>query len=1066
MPKKQKPANKTKLKPNKLPEKTASPSASLETLLNTYESQSVDAVDDFIDGLVKQPLKESLFELVSGLFYHIGIKISDDLKDDQNLTVKKSEYAEKIAQKAGLKTVKDTKSRTAFRSFLYRLMRSAFPIDGKSNKKGKLTLFDHLSEWLVLLAGSKARKVRVEATKLLLSVISELCKEHRLLEKAQFKTFFNYMGSKFLLPRLKDIDLGIKQDLMNFMLTTIEKADQVFESDKAIEGLQLGTDLMIQAVVKLNEASYELRRQSIEFIAKALSSENVEISEQMVKVLKSHKNLLINAMVDAGSKEIEQYFKLFKGFLSDKQIFDNDDKQKLGLLIYHHNKRISNMAVEFWVTEHGMDRFNEEAYSENRLVDFLIFIQSICGKRYDSPTIDDYIDLGVRLLPYMHFSAKTQDVMDTLEAFVSKKYVKVQRTTTLTLLGVVIAAAIAHDKNNEPFIEDILHKNIDTFLKDTNRDDLMLEGFIQLYRFQLKVEDTSEFKGRIYRLNSLMEETREFQIIKAVYGLYSKHRSQSSVISEQLDSNYVTYQKSLRQFYNESSTQNEFKYLLYKIRLIIKEFLITQNIYADFDLVFRILDAYTNETWVFDTEHMIKSCLGIIYECFYSDFLKLFKITEDFEAYMTRHRERRTQVISIFERFTNFSTDKNKTAISQKVSIRLESYSLLLNTYMLVSKDKFKTINFVYFYPNEQNVNRLRKYIEDSLFNDKKYDAILQTEHKRYIKNDFDDSQIINDIDGDGRRSIVEDLIDEEVGSLDHKKGEQDYSNELNVLKNNYQVYKFVCSKLVELLKTCSSAFEATLAHTVVLRFFIHDKSKTHFRPIIQDYLKTLLLKDTNTPEANTFWSCYYRCLLIEDDALDLISFSRFFAKIYLATTFSKTVTAEQQSALFRNFINCMLTVFKLSLTSKKGIQIIDVLRQVFIREPFFKENASILRNLLYKICVSRQESEKAVNLTPTLITKLEDLENHLAQMVGLFNRESLQDVKKTSVEIIKATKKEPEEIIKKLPSSTGLKKENIAKVMVHDDGYKIKRKNMAREESIKESNETTSFDQKRSIKS
>ena len=1062
---KQKPAKKPKAKPSKQLAQKQAQVASIEQLLNEYEAQTAEKVDEFIDALLKRPIKEGLLELVNGLLEYLGVKATKELEEEENLKTDKTSYVDGLMQKANLKPVKETKQRQAFKDFVYRLMRSGFPVDGKASKKNKSSFYDHLTEWLVVMASCKARKVRVEATRLILHIISDLIKETRLLEKAQFKSFFNFISSNFLLPRLNDIDVGIKQDLMGFVLDTIEKADQIFEPGKGKESAQPGPELMAQAVMKLGETSYELKRRSVEFIKKALSSENIEINSQMYDILKSHKNVLLNAVIETGQKEMELYLDLLKDLIVQKGFFDEEDRTKLSLLVYHHNKRIAALMTELWASVYEIDKFGDDTFSEEKLIDFCHFLQLTHKARYDNILMSDYVDLGQRFVPYLSVGSKGAEMVDILLNILTNPSVQIHKMTICSLVGLLVAIAIDKNQKGEPFAEDFINDHFEALLTSKKTTHFILEGVIQLYRFQLKLDDESKFKGRIHKINSLLDDAKDMELIRAIYGLYNKHKPDSDIIAEQLEDNYNTYKNQLKLMYSENSHQPELKYLLYKIRLVIKEFLIAKNVYSDFELVFQVINDYLKEKSLVDTESVVKSCLGIVYECFYSDFLKLFRIKGDFEGHMARHKERRNQVLLIFEQFISFKPIHSDVKSSARASIKVEAFSLLLNLYMLVSKDQIKGINFVYYMPNETHIRRINQYIDQYLFTNKKFGPILQSEHKRYIRNSVEDSNAIKTIEDNEERDADDNLIDKEVDTPADKKPEGSDGEEFGVYKENYLVYKFVCAKLIELLKTCSAAFEVYLNHDVVLRFFIHDKSKMYFRPILQDYLKFLLLQDAKEPHNNRFWSCYYRCLHTDDHSVDLINFSRFFAKVYLSVAHSKSLASEQQFSLFMNFLNCMLGVYDLAFKSKHGGQLLAVLQQVFIREPFFKENMSMFSKLLYKFCMKRQEKEKTVAPGEQLAGKLEHLENYMAERIGLFNKEAVQEMKKNQQEAGEIARKEQKEDRRELVSSTGLKNEPALMPGLYDDGYRIKRKTTVKEDALNEANENTSLEQKRSVK-
>lgn len=909
MAKKQKTTKSVKSKPIKQNPKKNDAISALDALLAAFDKQSDEAIEDFLKEFVGRTMRDALAEFVGVLFEYVGFKFTEDAVQEDNLISNKAAYIDKMAHKSNLKPVRETKRHKAIRELVPRLMRASFHHEVKAGKKQKQSLFGQLTEWLIALSNSKARKARVETTKLMLDALRGLFGEAAIFEKAQFAPFVDLIGSKFLLHKLKDIDTGIKLDVMSFLTAAIEKHDQIFEINRGDANAKApGPELMAQMVVKLNEQSYELRRQAAEFITKALSSAESEVQENMSRALLAHKNVLMTAVVEAGVREIEALLKVLQLAFGVDQMFDNSDREKLGLLMYHHNLKIAGLAAEFWARQFNVDKLEEGEYDEIQLNTYLVYLTTVANKRYDYLGVDEFIELGMRVRPFVNIASKAADVMDTLASYLLNNNVKVGKFTVLALLGIMIATAIEKKKAEEPFLEDALAKKIDRMLDAKQGDALLFEALIQLYRFQLTSEDTKEFKGRIIRLNSYMEDTKEFPIIKATYALFSQHRASSLIIQEQLNDNYRTYEKLFQQAIEDDSIRPTLKCLMYKIRLIIKEFLLKRDIYTDFLKVHDILERYKNETWIFDADNMIKSCLGIVYECFYADYLQLLSIREDLEGNLSRFRDRRAATIQTFERFTNFSTDKNKLATSQKVSVRLESFSLLVNTYMLVCKDKNMPYGFLYYEPNEQNFGRLRKYIEESLFNDKRYDQVLNTEHKQCIPTGYDESQNLNDVDEEMRKSITPHYIDEEIVESSRKVESDNDGNE-ETRRHNSQVYRFVCSKMVLLLKECSHAFEQALARPLMLVFFGADKSKTQYRPILHDYLKSLITRDSTAVGQNSFWTVYYHCIRSSDEPTDLISFSRFFAKIYLTAVYSKAMTKDQQQLLFHNFLNCTLAV-------------------------------------------------------------------------------------------------------------------------------------------------------------
>jgi len=1064
MVKKQKPANMAKPKSTKDQHAKQSTSMTVNALLEQYSNQSNESIDSVIDNLFSQPIKESLFELVSCLFEYIGIRQKDDLRDDQNLTAKKNEYVQNLIQKANLKLVKESTKRKAFQTFLYKVIRSAFPSDDKSNKKIKPSFFNDLTDWLICLTGCKARKVRVETSKLLLSIVIELVSEPGILEKQQFKSFFNYLSSQFILPRLKDIDNTIKHDLLNFIVILLDKADQIFEPSRGSDGYQYGNQIMMQSFLIITDTSYDLRTACINLIIKSLNSQNQEVSMQMLNVFKTNKNLMINSILDAGTKEVELYLSLFKDLIQEKDVFENEDINKLSLLVYHHYKKIAALATEFWSDIYGMKKFHEEEQIQEKLMKFCVFLQNIYKNRFEDVIMDEYIDLGLKFVPYISIGSKAQEMIELFEVIIGKSHVKTQKQTVYVLIGLLVAIAFDRNQKNEEFVEKHVNEHFDSLLKNSQKFcPHVLEGFIQLYRFQAIIDKKIEFEGRITQINNLLNDTREMSLIKAVYGLYYKYRTTDKV-RYQLENNYITYKKILDSFFDPNINYNDSKYLLCKIRLVIKECLILKNVYTDFGIVFKIINDYLNEKLQYDIEYNVKTSLGIIYEMFYSDFLKLFKVKEDFEQHMATHRERRIQVFSIFEQFMTYKPMRSDVSVSSRAAIRIEAFNLLINTYMLVSKDSMQNIYFIYNQPGNPHLNRLIQFVNQYLFSDKRYGSILQTEHKRQIKGEIEDSQN-NEYIEEEEENKNENFIDEETSTpmINEKNDENNIQS--YIYKENFVVYKFVCSKFIELLKTCSNAFEGQLAHIIVVKFFMNDKTKTLFRPMLQDYLKFLLTKDINSFETNSFWSCYLRTLLLEEEPIDYITYSRFFAKCYLTLFTSKSTTKEQQTTLFRNFLNCMLSIFRLSLTNKNGFNFIEVLKNVFMREPFFKENISLLKNLLYKFCMVRKNHEKTLNLTPELISKFESLENHIAKMVGLFNKDNIIETKIEKQDTDDVLLKKKTDIVKDANKSiTDIKEKNI-KVGDLDDGYRIKRKAAIKEESMKEAYESGNFDQRRSIR-
>lgn len=1060
MPKKQKPANKDKAKQIKQIHSTQIGQNTVAAFLDEYETFTPDEIGSFIDNLVKQPLKETISHVIGSLLEYVGIKAGDELFDIQNLTVKQAEYAEQLVMKTGPKPTKELKQKKAFRPFAYRLMRLALGI-GKSNKKVKIELVEKLTDWLILLSASKARNVRVKTTQLFIEVLSDLTSERTLLEKAQFRTFFNYIGPRFLVPRLMDIDVGIKQELMKFLLSLIEKADQVFESGKSTENPNLSADLMTEVLLKLRETSFELRRQAAEFILKAILCENVEVVDLMVSVLKTHKNFMLNAIIEASPREIEPYFEIQNALTSYKVVFDQSDSLKLCLLVYHQNKQISSLAAEFWIKAFEIDKVAKEEYDESKFLEFLQFllkVHEIQGKA----TMDDFIGLGKKFAPFIDLGSYVSEFFDTFEAIITKSTVIKNKIMMNTAMGLLVGMAIDKNEKSEPFVEQHLNKSFDKFFGSVKTDPVILEGFIQFLRFQLIPDDSPAFKGRITRINEMMEKSNDLPLIKAVYGLYSKHRHQSKVVADQLEANYVTYQAKLRQLYSTNPNELELKNLLYKIRLIVNILVTSKDIYRDFDLVFKILDDAITGDLKCDLSVIIEAGLGIIYQIFYSNFIQLFKIKEDYEAHMARHKDCRLKVIKLLQAFTSFSLDATPIEPSLKPTVRLEAYNLLTSIFLLISKDSIKTLSFVYHYPTETDVSRLRRYIED--LGKAKAKVKLQTEHKRYLREDLEDSNNMNDIEED-KKSLDESLIDEKIDTSDKKQKNETDEQEQTDVKGDFSAYKFICSKTIEMLKNCSIAFMSSLSHVVIVKFFTLEGNKMHYRPILQDYLRDLLVKDAENPQSNSFWTIYYRCLILENPSLDLLNFSRLFGKVYIPVSNNKNLTEEQRNALFINFLNCMLTIFKLILSSKKHVQLIDVLKNVFMRSKFFKDNTSLFKNLLYRFFVSRQEIEKVQTLEPHVVSKLEELESYLGQMAGIYNKETSLDNKKVYKEVAEPVQENPIEIVKEVQAAKGGNKQKKVKARNTDDEYRIKRKNKLKDEINREANETTDFDQRRSVR-
>lgn len=749
------------------------------------------------------------------------------------------------------------------------------------------------------------------------------------------------------------------------------------------------------------------------------------------------------------------YFQLLKGEIS-KSVLSMNDLLKISGLVFHKNNMLSDATAQYLLEVFDVDKLDQEDIFDSVFLDFIAFLSKVSTNKQDKTTMDDFIGVGLKFAPFVNLGQNSSLLLIQVEGILKTPGSSINRIVVYMYIGLLVALSIDRYNKKEPFIEENLHEKFDNLLQYAKNDTTILEGLIQIYRFQIFLYDVPEFKMRISRINDFMEKTCDYAVIRSTYGFYNTHMVNSLVVSDQLQSNYDAYKDKLEKIYRSNPHDIEFKLLMYKVRLILQNFHKTRDIYTDFNIAFVILDDAIFGNLKCDLNTVIEAGMGIVYECFYSNFLQLMNAKNNFQGQLKRHKECRDKVFYLLQAFVSFTNDSSPSEPSLKATIRLEAYNLLLSVYLLISKDSMKQITYVYYYPDDKEIMRLKKYIDD--LGKAKGKVSLQQEHKRYIKENFTD---INDEDQENFKDQINKSQSGEI--FENNFCLQEPKEEILIdVKGDHMVQKFVCCKTLELLKNCSVIFESSFNHIVVTNFFFKEGVKNYQKSVLKEYLITLLVKDTKNPEPNSFWTCYYRSIQLEHPLMDLLVFSRFFANIYLQTIYKSNIGEEKSKALFQNFANFLLTIMKLAFSTKKYSLLADVLQNVFLHKYFFKDNLSYLRILLYKVYTYRQNNNKPIITDPALELKFESLENHLCYMVGLFSEEIHYEIRKTHLETFESVKKEQLDMTRESPSSTGAKQEGLHKNSLYDDGYKMKRKPVVRHDLIKESNETTNQEMRR----